>query len=150
MRKLSLEAAVGIFLVAGFLCFGWLSVKLGDVHLFGENGYRVSAHFRSISGLKEGASVEIAGVKIGKVAGIRLDGKDFQAVVEMLINNGVVLQEDCIASVRTAGIIGDRFISIAPGGSEEQIKPGGEIFETESAINLEELISKYIFEGDKK
>lgn len=149
MRKLSLEAIVGIFLVAGLLCFGWLSVRLGDVPLFNESGYAVTARFHSISGLKKGASVEIAGVPVGKVADIQLDGKDFQAIVQLLIDKDVVLQEDCIASIRTAGIIGDRYISISPGGSDVHIEIGGEILETESAINLEELVSKYIFESSK-
>ena len=150
MRKLSVEAFVGIFLIAGFLCFGWLSVKLGDISLFGDDSYKVTASFRSITGLKEGASIEIAGVRVGKVAHIGLDPKNYQAVVELAINNGVELQEDCIASIRTAGIIGDRFIKITPGGSELILAPGEEITETESAIQLEELISKYIFEGETK
>lgn len=149
MRKLSLEAVVGIFLVAGFLCFGWLSVKLGDIPLFSETGYTVTTRFHSISGLKKGASVEIAGVPVGKVADIQLDGNNFQAIVQLVIDTDVVLQEDCIASIRTAGIIGDRYISIAPGGSDVNIEPGQEILETESAINLEEMISKYIFESSK-
>lgn len=149
MRKLNLEAVVGIFLVVSFLCFGWLSVKLGDVSLFNNAGYPVKARFHSISGLKMGAGVEIAGVPVGKVADIELDGKNFQAIVQLLIDADVILQEDCIASIRTAGIIGDRYISIAPGGSEVNIEPGGEILETESAINLEELVSKYIFESSK-
>lgn len=148
MKKLSLEALVGIFLIAGFLCFGWLSVKLGDVQLFGNDAYPVSARFSSISGLKVGANVEIAGVPVGKVSAIQLNGKDFRAEVQLDIHQGVELQDDCIASIRTAGIIGDRYISISPGGSPDLIAPGGEITETEGAINLEELISKYIFEGN--
>jgi phospholipid/cholesterol/gamma-HCH transport system substrate-binding protein len=135
-----------MFMIAGFLSFAWLAVNLGDVNLFGGETYTVKARFVSVSGLKEGATVEIAGVTVGKVTQIDLDREDFEAVVQMSIDRGVELQEDVIASIRTAGIIGDRYVSLTPGGSEEQIGPGGEIFETESAINIEELVSKYIFE----
>ena len=133
-------------MIAGFLSFAWLAVNLGDVNLFGEETYAVKARFISASGLKEGATVEIAGVTVGKVTRIDLDRGDFEAVVQMSIDRGVELQEDVIASIRTAGIIGDRYVNLTPGGAEEQIGPGGEIFETESAINLEELVSKYMFE----
>ncbi len=146
MKRFKIETVVGLFLVAGFICFAYLSVKLGDLNLFGDKTYQVVASFNSISGLKEGASVEIAGVQIGKVAKVFLDTKNYEAQVELAINNGVEIQEDSIASVRTAGIIGDKYISISPGGSLQNIGPGGEIIETESAINIEELVSKYIFE----
>lgn len=148
MKKFSLEAAVGLFMIAGFLCFAWLSVKLGDVDLFGGETYQVSARFGSISGLKKGAMVEIAGVKVGKVDEIRLDAESYEAVVLLAINKDVVLQEDSIASIRTAGIIGDRYIDVSPGGADELIGEGGRIYETESAINLEQLVSKYIFEKE--
>lgn len=148
MKRLNLEVAVGIFMVIGFLCFAWLSVRLGDVGLFAKETYAVEARFDSISGLKVGASVEISGVPVGKVATIHLDPDEYQAVVQMEINEGVSLQEDSIASVRTSGIIGDKFIKISPGGMDELIADGGEIEETESAISLEELVSKYIFEKD--
>jgi phospholipid/cholesterol/gamma-HCH transport system substrate-binding protein len=146
MSRFNVETAVGVFMVIGFLCFAWLSVKLGDVNLFGSQSYRVQARFGSVSGLKEGAVVEIAGVQVGKVAAIRLQPDDYRAVVEMAMDRGVQLSEDSIASIRTAGIIGDRYVNISPGGMPQSIAPGGEIVETESAINLEELLSKYIFE----
>jgi len=80
------------------------------------------------------------------VTDISFDPDDYEAKVVMSINQGVILQDDSIASVRTAGIIGDRYIDISPGGSDELLGDGGRIYETESAINLEELVSKYIFE----
>jgi phospholipid/cholesterol/gamma-HCH transport system substrate-binding protein len=135
-------------MIVGFVSFAWLAVKLGDVSLFGEDSYGVKARFTSISGLKEGAMVEIAGVRVGKVTEIVLDAEDYEAVVSLNINSGVKLQDDIIASIRTAGVIGDKFIDLTPGGSEEFIGPEGEIFETESSISLEKLISKYIFEKD--
>jgi len=146
MRKLNLEIAVGLFMVIGFLCFAWLSVKLGDVDLFGPPTYSVTASFGSVSGLKLGAIVEIAGVRVGKVTAIHLDPKRYEARIDLRIDREVTLQEDSIASIRTAGIIGDRYVDISPGGSDKLIGPGGRIVETESAINLEELVSKYIFE----
>lgn len=146
MKRFNLEIAVGLFMVVGFICFAWLSIRLGDVGLFARRTYPVKADFGSVSGLKPGATIEIAGVPVGKVARITLDQDTYQAQVTMEIDNDVKLQEDSIASIRTAGIIGDRYVDISPGGSPELIKPGGEITETESAINLEELVSKYIFE----
>ena len=148
MRRFNLEIIVGLFMVAGFLCFAWLSIQLGDIEVFGPRTYSVSANFGSVSGLKKGAIVEIAGVQVGKVTEIIFEPEDYVAKVVMAINQGVVLQDDSIASVRTAGIIGDRYIDISPGGSDELIGDGGRIFETESAINLEELVSKYIFEKE--
>jgi len=148
MRKFNVEIMVGLFVVAGFLCFAWLSIRLGDIGIFDPPTYTVTAEFGSISGLKPGATVEIAGVQVGKVTRIELDPEKYEAHVEMTIQKGVALQEDSIASIRTAGIIGDRYIDISPGGADVLIAPGGRIFETESAINLEELVSKYIFEKE--
>jgi phospholipid/cholesterol/gamma-HCH transport system substrate-binding protein len=146
MKKINIETGVGIFLIVGLLSIFYLSVRLGDINLFGTNQYPVKAYFANISGLKEGATVEIAGVTVGKVSKILLE--DYEASVEMLINPEVKLQEDSIASIRTQGIIGDKYIKINPGGAEEYIKPGGEIFETESTIDLEELVGKYIFDKE--
>lgn len=146
MKKFNVEMAVGIFLVVGFACFAYLSVKLGDVNLFGDATYQLSARFHSVSGLKEGDIVEMAGVQIGTVKTIELDPKEYEAVVHFDLEDEVRLQEDSIASIRTAGIIGSKYVDITPGGMEEYIEPDGEIFETESAINLEKLVSKYIFE----
>jgi phospholipid/cholesterol/gamma-HCH transport system substrate-binding protein len=148
VKRFNVEVAVGLFMIVGFVSFAWLAVKLGDVSLFGGDSYGVEARFTSISGLKEGALVEIAGVRVGKVTNIVLDGEDYEAVVSLAIDSGVKLQDDIIASIRTAGVIGDKFIDLTPGGSEEFIGPEGEIFETESSISLEKLISKYMFEKD--
>jgi phospholipid/cholesterol/gamma-HCH transport system substrate-binding protein len=148
MKKMNLEMIVGLFLLIGFASFSFIAIKMGDIRLFMDDSYPVSARFVSISGLKEGAVVELAGVKVGRVSSIALDGGDYEAVVHMDISKAVRLSDDSIASIRTAGIIGDRFIKLTPGGSEDYLGPGDEIQETESAINLEELLSKYIFEKD--
>ncbi len=146
MKKITIETGVGIFLIVGLLSIFYLSVRLGDVNLFGTKQYTVKARFANISGLKEGATVEIAGVTVGKISKILLE--DYEASVELLIDPEVKLQEDSIASIRTQGIIGDKYIKINPGGAEEYIKPGEEIFETESTIDLEELVGKYIFDKE--
>ncbi len=148
MRKINIETGVGIFVVVGLICLAYLSVKLGDVSLFGTKQYIVTARFANVSGLKEGATVEVAGVTVGKVTSIHLD--NYEALVKMLIDPGVKLQEDSIASIRTQGIIGDKYIKIKPGGSSEYVQKGGDILETESAIELEELIGKYIFDKEGK
>jgi len=148
MKKMNLEMIVGLFLLTGFASFSFIAIKMGDISLFNEDSYPVSARFVSISGLKEGAVVELAGVKVGKVSGIALDSGDYEAVVHMHISKAVRLSDDSIASIRTAGIIGDRFIKLTPGGTENYLGPGDEIQETESAISLEELVSKYIFEKE--
>ncbi len=148
MKRFNIEIGVGIFIVAGFLCFTWISIKLGDINFFGEDTYSLEARFNSVAGLKEGATIEIAGVRIGKVSSIDLDSEDYEAIVQLSIDKGIRLQEDSIASIRTAGIIGDKYVDISPGGLDEFIEPGGELVETESSINLEELVSKYIFEGE--
>jgi phospholipid/cholesterol/gamma-HCH transport system substrate-binding protein len=145
MKKINVELVVGIFMIAGFLCFVYLSLQLGEFSLFAaDRSYTVSADFDSISGLKVGAILEIAGVNVGRVSAISL-GKNERAQVKMQINKEVPVNEDAIASVRTQGIIGDKYIRISLGGSEVTLKDGGRISETESAIDLEEMVSKYIF-----
>jgi len=144
MNRISIETAVGIFIIVGLLCLAYISIKLGDVELFGTKQYMVKARFTNIAGLREGSEIEIAGVPVGKVSKINLVND--QAVVELLINPDVRIQEDSFASIRTQGIIGDKYVKISPGGSEEYIKPNGFISDTESTVDIEELISKYIFE----
>lgn len=144
MKRESLELGVGLFMLAGIACLGYLSVKLGRMELMGGQYYPVSAEFESVSGLKKGASVEIAGVEVGKVEAIDLNQETARARVRLNIRTNVKLEEDVIASVRTKGIIGDKFIKLKPGGGEQSIKSGGKIRETEAAVDLEELLSKYI------
>lgn len=147
MNRSSVEIAVGIFVLIGIICVGYLTVRLGKMEWFGADYYSVSAQFQSIAGLNNGASVEVAGVQIGKVDSISLDKEEMVAVVKMKIQKGVVLTDDVIASIKTAGLIGDKYIQLTPGGSDEILNPGDTIIETESAIDLEELISKYVFGG---
>jgi phospholipid/cholesterol/gamma-HCH transport system substrate-binding protein len=144
MKKGNLELVVGIFLLIGIICLGYLSIKLGKMEFLGGDTYPVYAEFDSVSGLKEGASVEIAGVDVGRVDSIAFRPDRGVARVNLKINSGVKLQDDVIASVRTRGIIGDKFLKLKPGGSDTLVAPGGKIRETESSVDIEELLSKYI------
>ena len=148
MNKTSLEIVVGAFLLAGFISFSWLAVKMGDINPFQSETYPMTARFTSISGLKEGSTIELAGVVVGKVSQIELDAGDYEAVVHLNIDKTIELTDDSIASIRTSGIIGDKFIKLTPGGSDIMLEAGDEIDETESAISLEELVSKYIFDSE--
>ena len=139
---------VGVFLLAGFASFSWLAVKMGDLELFKKESYDVSASFTSISGLKEGAALELAGVVVGKVTKIELNEEEYEATVFMDVVKTVQLSDDSIASIRTSGIIGDKFIKLTPGGSDIFLESGDMIEETEASISIEELVSKYIFEGE--
>jgi phospholipid/cholesterol/gamma-HCH transport system substrate-binding protein len=143
MKRSALDIAVGVFVILGILALGWLSIRLGKVELWGGGNYVVTADFPSAGGLKTGSSIEIAGVQVGRVTAIRLD--NYQARVVMAIDNGVKLTEDSIASIKTKGLIGEKFIHLSPGGSEKIIKPNGKITEVEPPIDLEELLSKYVF-----
>ncbi len=147
MKRFNTEIIVGLFMVIGFVAFAWMAFRLGDIGLFGQERYPLAARFSSVGGLKPGASVEIAGVPIGTVGDITLDQEYYEAIVHMRIDGDVHLQKDSIASIRTTGIIGQKFVSISPGGAPDFLHAGDMIVETESAISLEELISKYIFEG---
>lgn len=144
MKKIDLELAVGFFVLIGILSLGYLSIKLGRLEFFSEGRYIVYANFEKAGGIKSGAVVEIAGVEVGKVKSIVLD-KDYQATISLLINKDVKIQEDAIASIRTKGLIGEKYIEISPGGSENVLPIGGTIRETESAIDLEKIISKFVF-----
>jgi len=143
MRKFDLELAVGLFIIAGIVCLGYLSIKLGKVEVVGARGYELYGLFSNTGGLNNGASVEIAGVVVGRVRGITLD--NYQARVILNLPWSVKIQEDAIASIKTRGLIGEKYIEITPGGSEKVIEPGGRIRETQPAVDLEELISKFVF-----
>jgi len=149
MQSKNINLSVGLFVMLGLASLLYLAVRMGDAGIGDDGSYPLEAHFVSVSGLRKGAIVELAGVRIGRVTEIDLDGANYQAKVFLSINKAVRIQDDAIASIRTAGIIGDKFVKITPGGSERYLEPAAEIVETESSISLEELISKYIFESGK-
>jgi len=148
-EKQHTEILVGIFLLIGIVAITFLALRMGDFGLLNNQQYKIRAEFTSASGLKKGAHIEIAGVPVGKVTGIIFNPETYLADVYMSIENNIQIPEDSIASIRTSGIIGDKFLKISPGGSENIIEPNMLILETEPSINLEELISKYIFESGK-
>lgn len=143
MRKLDLELTVGLFVVVGIICLGYLSIKLGKMEVLGKKGYEVYALFSNSGGLKAGSSIVIAGVEVGRVKNITLE--NYQARVVLNVPRSVKIQEDAIASIKTRGLIGEKYIEITPGGSEKSIPPGGRIRETQPAVDLEKLISNFVF-----
>ncbi|QFI38683.1 outer membrane lipid asymmetry maintenance protein MlaD [Moritella marina ATCC 15381] len=148
MKKSSIETSVGLFVLIGILCVGYLTIKLGKMDLLGDNYYSVYADFNSATGLKGGANVEMAGVKIGQIEDVVLLPNIKIARVQLKIDNDISLAVDVIASVKTAGLLGDRYLSLTPGGSDEYLVAGDSIEETESALDIEDLISKYVFSSE--
>jgi phospholipid/cholesterol/gamma-HCH transport system substrate-binding protein len=136
------KLVVGIFAIAGIAALIILSLRLGKIELFSNNGYIVYANFDNISGLKTGDQVEIAGVNVGKVVSIGL--KDYRARVAMRINKGVQIDTDAIASIKTSGIIGDKYVSVSLGAGEHDLGNGGVIRRTQSAFVLEDAIGQLI------
>ena len=148
MKKYAMETTVGIFVVIGLLCIGYMTVKLGNIGFLGENSYPLFARFSSVQGLRDGSSVEMLGIDIGRVQKLTMDQKRQLAVVEFRMKKGIKIYDDAIASIKTEGLIGDRYVSIDPGGaSDVLLRPGGVITETNSPTDIQELISKYAF-GD--
>ena len=147
MKTGVLETLVGIFIIIGIFCVGYLTIKLGKMELFGSDNYFLTARFQSVSGLKEGARIEIAGVPVGEVDEIALDREKQVALVRFKIKKNITLTDDVIASVKTSGLIGDKYIMFSPGGSDLLLEDGDVIEETESVLDIEALISKFAFGG---
>ena len=159
MKKYSHETVVGIFVVLGLAAVGYMTVKLGNVTLLGDNTYSLYAEFNTVSGLRVGNPIEIFGLEVGQVGSFRMDQENQFVVVDLKLNKGVEVYDDAIAAIKTAGLIGDKYIAIDPGGSDDVLKPGDTIMDTQSPIDLGDLISKYAFgdvedkgetEGDEK
>ena len=144
MKKYNIEVAVGFFLLLGIFSLAYISINLGKIEIMGKEGYTVYAEFEKAGGIKPKAVVEIAGVPVGTIKSIGITN-DYRARLELSIETNIKLQEDAIASIRTKGLIGEQYVQISPGGSDRMIPNGGRIRETESAIDIEELISKYVF-----
>lgn len=147
MKKYHHETVAGLFVLVGLICVGYLTVKLGNVHLWGSDSYPLYARFNSVSGLRIGNSIEMLGVEIGEIAGFSMDQEKSVVVAELRVKKPIKVYDDAIASIKTAGLIGDKYVSIDPGGAGELLKPGGTITQTESPPDLGELIGKYAF-GD--
>jgi phospholipid/cholesterol/gamma-HCH transport system substrate-binding protein len=150
MKKYAMETTVGIFLVFGLLCIGYMTVKLGHVSLLGDNTYSLFARFTTVSGLRAGSPVDMLGIEVGRVGRLTMDQKDQKVVVEMRIQKDIKVYDDAIASIKTEGLIGDMFLSIDPGGAGKLLGPGGTITETQPAVDIVDLIGKYAFGEVKK
>lgn len=142
MKKIDTEIIVGIFVFLGLISMVYTSVKLGRIDLFNTDYYPIKATFTSVTGLKSDTDIEISGVRVGKIKDIHLE--DYQAVVTMLIKKDIKIQDDAIASIRTKGILGERYIEISPGGSDNILKPGNVLFDTEPSFDLLSVIKKFI------
>ncbi len=141
-----MEIIVGLFVFIGIAGMFYMALKLGEVGGLGADGYVVTADFDDAGGIRSGADVMMAGVVIGRVERVSLN-KDDQARLALRIHHGVKLTADAIASIRTKGIIGDRYVRISQGGDDQYLADGDSIEETESAISIEDLIAKYVFSG---
>ncbi len=144
MKKFDAELSAGLFLLLGIFALAFISIRLGNLDLSARGEYTVYAEFEKAGGLKTDAAVEIAGVEVGKVKRIRLD-RNYEAMVELVIRDKVKIQEDAIASIKTKGLIGEKYVQISPGGSDKVLANGGRIRETEAPIDIEEVISKYLY-----
>jgi phospholipid/cholesterol/gamma-HCH transport system substrate-binding protein len=150
MKKYSIETVVGIFIVFGLLCIGYMTVKLGHVSFLGDNSYPLFARFTTVTGLRVGSLVYISGIEVGRVEQLSIDQKNQQSLVKMKIHKGINIYDDAIASIKTEGLIGDMHISIDAGGGGALLKPGGTIVETQPPLDIADLISKYVFGEVKK
>lgn len=145
MKRYAMETTVGIFVVIGLACIGYMAVKLGKIQLLGSDYYTLSAKFTSVSGLRVDSPIEMFGIEVGRVERLAMNQEEQSAVVYMRIRKDAKVYDDAIASIRTSGLIGDKYVYIDPGGAGEVLKPGGVIRETESPTDLTELIGKYTF-----
>ena len=145
--KSKIEIIVGIFVFIGLLCLAYLTLKFGQLQVVGGDYYSLKARFDSVTGLRKGSDVRIAGVRVGRVKRIYLDPNDYSAIVEFDIKKGIKISDDSMVMIKTSGLIGDKYLSILPGGSDTFLKPGELIVETQSSVSIEDLISKYVFGG---
>ncbi len=149
MKNNTLETVVGLFIIIGFAAFVYLAMQLGEVSfLSSSKTYILKAEFNNVAGVKKGASVQVAGVDVGQVVGIRL-GEDAYAILSLQVDNSLKIPTDSMASVKSQGIIGDKYIQLSLGGDEKVFKPGELIKDTESSLDIESLISKFAFGSAK-
>jgi len=142
MNQRGTEVVVGVFVLVGLICLGYLAVRLGKLDVFGSQGYVLYADFANVAGVKQGDAVEIAGVNVGRVESLQL--VQDRARLALRFDPGVRIQEDSIASIRARGLLGDKYVAVSPGASDETIPPGGRIRETESPPDITDLIGKLI------
>jgi phospholipid/cholesterol/gamma-HCH transport system substrate-binding protein len=150
MRKYSMETVVGVFVVIGLICVGYMTVKLGKVSFFEPATYPLYARFASVSGLRAGSSVEVYGIGVGSVTSLSIDWERQMAIAGMEIDKGVKVYDDGEATIKTSGLIGDKYVKIDPGGAGKLLKPRGMITQTSVPADIEDLIGAYAFGNVKK
>lgn len=150
MKQSRLELIVGVFVLAGLLAVAYLALRIGAGALVGGDSYTLKARFNNAGGLNPGSNVVIAGVPVGRVESIKLNAKDYSALVELSVRSDVKLPVDSIASIKTSGLIGDKFLALSPGGEDAMLPAGALISDTESTLDLESLISRFAFGNVEK
>ena len=142
-----IEILTGIFVLLCLVCVGYLTIQLGQLQVFSSDYNRYQARFSQVGGLVEGSAVRISGVNVGQVKDIRLDRERYAVIVTFAVDKGIKLSDDTMVSINTRGLIGDKYLSVSPGGSGIYLEPGDTIIDTQPPVNIQDLISKYAF-GD--
>ncbi len=151
MKQTKLELIVGVFVLVGLAAVAYLALRIGAGALTGGSTYPLQARFSNSGGLNPGSNVVVAGVTVGRVDAVELNPKDYSSVVSFSVLKSVQLPADSIASIRTTGLIGDKFLALSPGGDSQFLSPGALITDTESTVDLESLIGRFAFGNvDKK
>ena len=145
MKQTKLEFLVGLFVLLGLAAVAYLTIKLGAGSLLGGDTYLIEARFTNAGGLNTGSNVVVAGVPGGRVEAIRMEESEYTAIATLRVMTGLKLSTDSMASIKTTGLIGDKFIALSPGADETYLEPGARITMTESAVDLESLIGKMAF-----
>jgi phospholipid/cholesterol/gamma-HCH transport system substrate-binding protein len=144
MKQSNIDLSVGAFVLLGIAAIVWFAVEAGAGVAIGRSTYEVNARFTNTGGLKPGSQVLIAGVPVGRVEKIDLDPQ-YAAIVHLHLDQAVHLPTDTIASIKTSGLIGDKYVALAPGADSNNLSPGSLITDTESAMDLESIISRFAF-----
>ncbi len=144
-QQSKLELIVGVFVLAGLVAVAYLALRIGAGSLVGGDTYTLQARFTNSGGLNPGSNVIIAGVPVGRVDSVKLNPADYSSLVHFSVRKDVQLPVDTIASIRTTGLIGDKFLALAPGGESEFLPADALITDTESTVDLESLISRFAF-----
>lgn len=145
MKQSKLELFVGGFVLLGIAAVIYLTIKLGAGFIVGGDTYVIEARFTNAGGLNAGSNVLVAGVPVGRVEEIRVDEKDYSAIATLRVDSSLRLPTDSMASIKTTGLIGDKFVALAPGADDTWLESGARITMTESAVDLESLIGKMAF-----
>ncbi len=145
MNQSKLELLVGFFVLLGIVAIGYLAIKLGTGSLLGGGTYELEARFANAGGLNVGSSVMLAGVAVGRVEAIEIDPEDYSAIATLRVRDAIEFSTDTMASIKTTGLIGDKYVALAPGADEAMMVEGDRITMTESSVDLESLIGKMAF-----